>query len=182
MEPQNSTVTVPLPWMKAAQTLIDTNKSATFDDAVQKLVNKAAYNYKEPDRPAPPKIDTTEAAAKLLVDCLEPEHRNLIYTLAKETMRPLAAYVMSPLLLARENGRVGVVIGKWADARLDTNHAPINTTNTCEFCRKEFNMEREGQRFCMPKLEDADSCGRQFQAARIKAALMQRNADQLTLG
>lgn len=165
MEPQPLTIHVPAPWAKAARQLVETGQSDAFEDAVQKLVNKAAFNHKEPTRTAQPKIDTTEAAAKLLIDLLEPEHKDLIYTLARETGRPLAAYVMSPVLLMREQGRVGIVIGPWADAKADTAWARQESTRACLFCHKDFHVDRDGQKFCMPKPEDGDSCGRQYLAS-----------------
>lgn len=179
MEPQNATITVPLPMMKAVQAYM-LDKGVSFEDAVQKIINRQAYNYKDPTAPPPATIDNTETAAKLLIDCLEPEHKNLIYALAKETNRPLAAYVMSPLLLAREQGRVGVVVGNWSDMKASAVQQPMPNSQICEYCGQSFEPKRPGQRFCPPLPDDSDSCGRKYHVEKQRENLSHRPPSMLS--
>jgi hypothetical protein len=117
--------------------------------------------------PPPPALLTVEDAAKVIVECLDPEHRNLIQTLAKESQRPLASYIMSPILLAREQGRVGVVIGEWADKKPDQTKSPMPLTSTCEWCGNPFKTTNEGQRFCPSPADGSESCGRKWNMERL---------------
>jgi hypothetical protein len=154
---------------------------------VKAYVEKLLENYKHPqpepenplDAPDPPPspqplpppstVSTVEDAARLIIDCLDPEHKMLIYQLAKETQHPLASYVMSPLLLARENGTTGVLIGEWVDKRPGQSKSPMPAVATCEYCGNHFTPMREGQRFCPPLPDDIDSCGRKWNMDRLHA-------------
>lgn len=110
---------------------------------------------------------TVEDAAKLIIATLEPEHQSLIRQLAKDSQRPLAAYVISPMLLAKENGQASVVIGEWADKGPFDTKIPTPDTSQCEYCGGTFTPMRDGQRFCPPPPDESDSCGRKWNLDKI---------------
>ena len=111
---------------------------------------------------APAVIDSVEQAAEIIVNTLEPEHRNKIHQVAKETNHPLAAYVVSPMLLVNDSGSFSSLLGKWADAVPQSSKAPITTVHTgkCEYCGQPIaNPARVDQRFCNMPEDGAVSCG-----------------------
>ena len=134
---------------------------------VEKLLDEyvAQGHLTPPVVPDPPAL-TLEDASKIILQHLHPEHRGLIEELAAEGHRPLSAYVLSPVMLAKDHGQVGVLVGEWADVEKPTEvHAKLKA-GTCEECGKPV---KPGTRFCPLVSEDVDSCG-QINAHKVMVA------------
>lgn len=124
--------------------------------------------------PAP--ILSLENACEVVVSFLDEHSQNLIRALARESQRPVASYIMSAVLLAREQGRIGVVMGEWADKRPTDTLIPKAAVSTCAYCGHEFTPTRDGQQFCPPPPDDSDSCGHKHGLEAIHTERAQRLA------
>lgn len=117
-----------------------------------------------------PSIDI---AAGVFLSYLEPEHRKLIIDCAEETHRSPAAYIMSYIQRAHDQGATSVPVAEAVDPSV---HAPLTIANgadvgptLCEWCQHPFTATQDGQRYCPPP-SDGESCGRQASLAAIRAA------------
>ena len=136
-------------------------------DFVEKLLDEyvAQGHLTPPVVPDPPAL-TLEDASNVILQHLNPEHRKLIEELAAEGHRPVSAYVLSPVMLAKDHGQVGVLVGEWADVEKPTEAKAVLKQGTCEECGKAI---KPGTRFCPMVSEDVDSCG-QINAHKVMVA------------
>ena len=118
-----------------------------------------------------------EAACAAIVEALQPEHRDLIKALSTETGQPLTAYIMSPIVAAKDHGRVGVLMTEYAQ----TAELPKPTASTvvsgaaCEECAQPV---KAGTRYCPPPEDGADGCGHKA-ARRIMQAAREANRPRI---
>ena len=120
-----------------------------------------------PVAPAPV-IDSVEQAAEVIVASLEPEHQHKLRQVSKETNHPLAAYVISPILLANDNGAYSTLLGRWADSVPEKQVVKSSSTSICEFCHQPIvKPHREGQRFCNMPEDGSDSCGSKWNRLNV---------------
>lgn len=120
-----------------------------------------------------PSIDV---AAGVFLAHLEPEHRKLILDCAAETNRSPAAYIMSYIQRARDQGATASPIAEALDPSVQQqfafpNGAEVGVVKLCEWCQRPLTEigVKEGHRYCLPPT-DGESCGRQAGLAAIRAA------------
>ena len=111
---------------------------------------------------------TLDAAAEAIVASLEPEHQHKLRQVSKETNHPLAAYVISPILLANDNGAYSTLLGRWADATPEKRVVKSTSALVCGYCHKPMvKPSREDQRFCNMPEDGSDSCGAKWNRANV---------------
>ena len=111
---------------------------------------------------------TIESAAEAIVASLEPEHQHKLRQVAKETNHPLAAYVISPMLLANDSGAFSTLLGRWADTIPSNKIVKSSSTPVCEYCQQPIvKPNGEGQRFCNMPEDGSDSCGAKWNRANV---------------
>lgn len=122
-----------------------------------------------------PSIDV---AAGVFLSYLEPEHRKLILDCAAETQRSPAAYILSYILRAHEQGATALPVPEAADP---VQHLPLARANgaeadvqACDWCHRPFTPTHEGQRYC-PDPAEGESCGRQAGLAAVRAKRSKRS-------
>lgn len=127
-------------------------------------------------------IDSIDQAAEVIVASLEPEHQHKLRQVSKETNHPLAAYVISPILLANDNGAYSTLLGRWADAVPEKKIVKSSSTSICEYCQQPIlKPNREGQRFCNMPEDGSDSCGAKWNRANVMP-LRERSAVERAYG
>jgi len=124
--------------------------------------------------PDPPALTLDDASA-ILLNKLNPEHKLLIQELAAESHRPISAYILSPVMLAKDHGTVGVLVGEWADVpeAAQVPNAP-RKQGACEECSKPV---KAGTRFCPPIEDGAEGCGHKH-ARRMRQEMVERSRPQ----
>jgi len=114
-----------------------------------------------------------EIAAGVFLSHLEPEHRKLIIDCAEETHRSPAAYIMSYIQRAHEQGATALPIAEALDPSSQLPLAFANNADPgvmlCEWCQRPITTPHAGQRYCSTPV-DGESCGRQASLAAIRAA------------
>lgn len=142
------------------------SKAALVKEYVEQFLAQGLQPPKM-EEPTPPTLDD---ACEVILSQLEPEHQRLLRQLALETGRPVAAFVISPILLARDNGTFQVLLGQWMDSQPAQGRITMRTTAlTCEYCHKTIEApRRHDQRFCNEP-EDGDSCGRKWNIEQLRA-------------
>ena len=143
-----------------------TSKAALVKDYVEKLLTGAVV----PPATVEPHMPTVAEACDVILSQLDEEHQRLLKQLALETERPVAAYILSPIMLARDNGTFGVLLGEWMDSTPQQAQVTKRPSAlTCEQCHKPIDSpKRHDQRFCNEP-EDGNSCGRAWNIAQIQA-------------
>lgn len=115
---------------------------------------------------------TPDAAASLLVDCLDPVQAELIRRLCKEEGKRPIQYLLSYASLAYDHGNTAVAIPE-DDPRVSGTLAQgaVGRSVLCGWCGKPFTATRAGQKFCPPTVDETVtlSCGKQAAMAQIKA-------------
>ena len=144
-------------------------------DYVDKLLAEPVHQDGVPSAGvAAPASITLAEACHVIVEHLEQPHQNVIHALAKEKRLPLEAFIMSPLTRSYDKREVGIIMQSWLNAKPVEQEAPIGVASICEYCRKPFTPEREGQRFCPPPPDESDPCGRKWGLEQIKAQVESR--------
>ena len=116
---------------------------------------------------APP--PTLDAAAAVFLAQLTDEHRKLILDCAQETGRTPAAYILSYIMRAHDQGATAVPIAETLEEARITPLPVGNATKRCEWCHQPFQADRPDQRYCPPPL-DGESCGRQAGLDAVRKA------------
>lgn len=118
-------------------------------------------------------VPSIDVAAGVFLSHLEPEHQKLILDCAAETQRSPAAYIMSYIQRAHDQGATALPIAEALDPSL---HQPLSLPNgatmdvvLCEWCQRPIPTPYVGQRYC-PAPPEGESCGRQAALAAIRAA------------
>lgn len=130
-------------------------------------------------QPEPAPALSLEAACTAIVEALQPEHRDLIKALSTETGQPLTAYIMSPIVAAKDHGRVGVLMTEYAQtAELPKSTVKSETASgaMCEECSQPV---KAGTRYCPPPEDGVDGCGHKA-ARRIMQAQRDANRPRLS--
>lgn len=114
---------------------------------------------------APPWVTqarTIDYAAETILSALPAQHQQLIREVAQERHRPIAAFIMSYVLLALEQGRAAQLLSEYADPLSLTlaglKEREKGTMKSCEYCHMPFEVTKDGQRYCPPPAE-GESCG-----------------------
>lgn len=139
-------------------------------DALGVTVNTLMAQLIEERATVTPSIDV---AAGVFLSHLEPEHRKLILDCAEDTHRSPAAYIMSYIQRAHDQGATALPVAEARDPSLQQPLAFANQADPgvvlCEWCQHPLVTPYAGQRYCAPPAE-GESCGRQAALATIRAA------------
>jgi len=123
---------------------------------------------------------SVDVAAGVFLAHLEPEHRKLILDCAADTQRSPAAYIMSYIKRAHDQGATAVPVSETFDPSTQLSFLPPNNAEVgpvlCEWCQRPFTPTQEGQRYCPPPV-DGESCGRQAGLAAIREARRSKHSD-----
>lgn len=127
-------------------------------------------------------VPSIDIAAGVFLSHLEPEHQKLILDCAAETNRPVAAYIMSYIHRAHDQGATALPIAETLDPTLKQplsipNGAPIEAV-LCEWCQRPIPTPYAGQRYC-PAPQEGESCGRQAALATIRASRKKTSDDSI---
>jgi len=163
---------VPESWVRIARERMEAlpgkSPKRHFATIVQQLMEEAAANVALTP-PIPVSPTNIEDACRMIVSCLDPEHRDLIHQLAKDTQRPVTSFIMSAILRAREQGAVADTLGPWTDATVAALESPPPDQSECQYCHRYFVPVTKGQQFCPPPADGSDSCGRKHLVAQMRA-------------
>jgi hypothetical protein len=138
--------------------VVDGRDGATITSVVNELLQyglEQAPSWVVKDR-------SLDDACETIMQSLPETQRTLIREVSSERNRPVAAFIMSYVLLAIEQGRVAQLMAEYADPgklSLTSLHEQYQgEMRSCDFCRAPFKANRIGERYCPPPAE-GDSCG-----------------------
>lgn len=111
---------------------------------------------------------TLDQATDAFLRVLQPGHADLIRQCANDTRQKPAAYLLSAITLAYENGQTSLLLPQCAGERLADTSAMQHGTGHCLWCGHDFAMTRPGQVYCpTPSVPGGESCSRQAALAPI---------------
>jgi hypothetical protein len=148
--------------------VVDGRDGATITSVVNELLQ---YGLDQ----APPwvvKDRSLDDACETILQALPETQRNLIREVSAERNRPIAAFIMSYVLLAIEQGRTAQLMAEYADPgklSLTSLHEQYQgEMRTCDYCRAPFKAKKIGERYCPPPAE-GESCGTKAYKAEYEA-------------
>lgn len=120
--------------------------------------------------PSPVSLD---AAAAVLLAQLDSEHQMLIQECARETGRPISAYLLSYIHMAREMGRTAKPLPEYLERGstqpvVDATPAPTPSLAECRWCHRSFTPTLEGQQYCPNPDDGSEPCAKQAALAEIR--------------
>lgn len=117
---------------------------------------------------------TLDEAAAVFVAQLDEEHQKLIHDCAHETGRPVSAYILSYILLARDQGLTAKPIPEYLE-RGEPEIATVTATEPtgsvlmeCAWCHRTFTPTRNGQQYCPEPDGGAEPCARKAALSGIR--------------
>ena len=121
---------------------------------------------------------TLDQATDAFLRVLHPGHADLIRQCANDTRQKPAAYLLSALTLAYENGQTSLLLPQYVGERLASTSPVQHGTGHCQWCGHEFTMTRPGQIYCpAPSVPGGESCSRQAALAPIVNRRAVRSTD-----
>jgi len=111
---------------------------------------------------------TLDQAADAFLRVLAPGHADLIRQCANDNRQKPAAYLLSAITLAYENGQTSLLLPQCAGERIAASTSAQHGVGSCQWCGHDFPMTRPGQIYCpVPSVPGGESCSRQAALAPI---------------
>lgn len=105
---------------------------------------------------------TLDQATEAFLRALQPGHADLIRQCANDTRQKPAAYLLSAITLAYENGQTSLLLPQFVGERLAANSTLQHGIGHCQWCGHDFPMTRPGQIYCpTPSVPGGEACSRQ---------------------
>jgi hypothetical protein len=123
-------------------------------------------------------VFTLDQAADAFLRVLAPGHADLIRQCANDTRQKPAAYLLSAITLAYENGQTSLLLPAYVGERLAATAPAQHGIGHCQWCGHDFQLTRPGQIYCpTPSVPGGQSCSRQAALAPIVNRRQAQSAD-----